>query len=143
MSFGQAHNATVGAHTVLGKAECTRLKRGSHLSDASAGVCKVSSRGEMSDRVRSDTLGGPFRVFHMVSMGSHIIRWTAASDKGIGTGRLAREGPHRRTAEETADLRPIEVTGPRMRDSIRNNRREEVFSSVLTDMRFERTSFGS
>ena len=38
-----------------------------------------------------------------------MVCWTATSDNGSSRDSVAREGPHRKTAEETADFRSIGI----------------------------------
>ena len=80
------------------------LKRGSHLSDGSASMCRRSSLGKASDKDKLDALGDPFHAFHAVSSGNRMMCWAVVSDSATGMKSLVMDDPHRRTAEATAVL---------------------------------------
>jgi hypothetical protein len=77
--------------------------------------------GKASGGDESDTLGSPFVVVHAVSLGSCMMCWTAASDKGTDMVSVVREEPYRRTAEERAESRSIRVNAVLMDKSTRKD----------------------
>ena len=66
--------------------------------------------------------------------------WVTVPDKGVNTDSVVREGLHRRAAEEMIGPRPFGIRAVEM--SIRKDRREEICSCAITDVRFGTTPSG-
>ena len=94
-----------------------------------------------SDSVKLGVLGSPLTVSLVLRLGSRIICWTAASDKGGNIRSFSRAGPRRSTAEGAADA-ICSPASPGIHQWRRRCRRWKVYNPMTTGRSIESTLSG-